>query len=256
MKKIVSVVILAILFINFSVLAQTINISGLVTSAEDGSALPGVSVILKGTKTAAISDINGRYTLLVPAEGAVLQFFSVGTQPAEVVVGSTSVIDVSLVAANADSEAKLKTFYRPQPGLTTGSVTSVNGESFEYFPVQSFDQALQGRVAGVQVQAASGAPGGGVNVRIRGKGSFGDNSPLYIVDGIQVNSGSYTSQGSSNVLASINPNDIESIEILRDAAATAMYGAQSANGVIVITTKRGAPGKTNVEVTYQKGNVS
>ena len=121
--------------------------------------------------------------------------------------------------------------------------------------MQSFDRALQGRAAGVQVTATSGAPGGGINVRVRGVGSINAGSePLYIVDGVQVASGALGGQASNNLLNSINPNDIQSIEVLKDASAAAIYGARAANGVVIITTKKGKSGQTRVNFGYQTGS--
>ena len=136
----------------------------------------------------------------------------------------------------------------------TSAISLVSGKSIENLPIQTLDRALQGRAAGVQVTSLSGQPGGAVQVRIRGTGSInGGNDPLYIVDGIQVASGGLSGASSSNVLASINPNDIESIEILKDAASAAIYGAQGANGVVLIATKRGRQGKTQFNLSVQEG---
>ncbi|MFN9501783.1 MAG: SusC/RagA family TonB-linked outer membrane protein, partial [Chryseotalea sp.] len=138
----------------------------------------------------------------------------------------------------------------------TGSVASVKGDVFKNLPVQSVDRGIQGRLAGVQIAAASGAPGGALNVRVRGIGSVnGSNDPLWIVDGVQLTRFGQSTQGSSNPLASINPNDIESVEVLKDAGSAAIYGAQAANGVVIVTTKKGKKGKSNLEVSFQTGAV-
>jgi len=256
MKKVLLFNISLLLFLNFNTLAQNKTISGRVVSVE-GLGLQGVNIILKGTNIGAITDSDGLYKIPVPADGGTLQFFFVGLKPMEVEIGAMSVIDVAMSTDEAvlnDAVAMSRT--NDARNDLTESVSRVAGEVFEYFPVQSFDKSMQGRAAGVLVQTASGAPGGSANFQIRGQGSLLDNTPLYIIDGVQVNSGSFSGQGSSNTLAAINPNDIESIEVLKDAAATAIFGAQSANGVVVITTRRGTPGASNLEITYQKGVVS
>src|SRR5690606_3410259 len=136
----------------------------------------------------------------------------------------------------------------------TGSVASVKGEQIENMPVQSFDRAIQGRAAGVLVQNATGVPGGAVRINIRGIGSItAGTEPMYIVDGVQLNSDEPSGRTSTNAMAYINPDDIESIEILKDAAAAAIYGAQAANGVVLITTKKGQAGRTNFSVNYYEG---
>ncbi len=138
----------------------------------------------------------------------------------------------------------------------TGAISKVKGEDIENLPVQSFDRALQGRAAGIQVTSANGVPGGAVQVRIRGVGSIGaGNDPLYIVDGVQLNSTTRSSFTSSNPLNFLNPNDIESMEVLKDAAAASIYGSQAANGVVLITTKKGKAGKTKIDFNYYKGVV-
>ena len=271
MKKLLPVVILLVMIINFNAFAQTRKLSGIVTFDEDNLPISGVTILLKGTGTASITNSQGEYTLEIPVENAVLQVYGIGLRSLEVEVGARSIVDVSMSSTKEQPdimEPLLNGFSRkadsprmvdaPGIGQAVGANSQLKGADIAYFPVQSFDQALQGRIAGLQVQAASGAPGGAIDVRIRGKAAMGldDNAPLYIVDGIQVNSGTYTSQGSSNVLASINPNDIESVEVLKDAAATALYGAQSGNGVILITTKQGGARNSGLSLTYQKGIVS
>jgi TonB-dependent SusC/RagA subfamily outer membrane receptor len=136
----------------------------------------------------------------------------------------------------------------------TGSIASIKGEAIQNLPLQSFDRALQGRAAGVLVQSNTGIPGGAVTVRIRGQGSIGaGNDPLYIVDGVQLNTRNDANFTQSNPLSFLNPNDIESIEVLKDAATAAIYGAQAANGVVIITTKKGKAGKTKIDVNYFTG---
>jgi TonB-linked SusC/RagA family outer membrane protein len=252
-----------ILLLAFAVLlafnswAQDRSVTGRVTSAEDGSALPGVNVVLKGTTTGTVTDVEGNYKINVPSGGGTLVFSFIGLTTTEIGIGSRSVVDVQLAADVTQLSEVVVTGYGIQDKKTlTGSVSSVKGDVFKNLPVQSVDRGIQGRLAGVQIAAASGAPGGALNVRVRGIGSVnGSNDPLWIVDGVQLSRFGQTTQSSSNPLASINPNDIESVEVLKDAGSAAIYGAQAANGVVIVTTKKGKKGKSNVEVSVQTGVV-
>ena len=179
-----------------------------------------------------------------------------GFTSSEIAVNNSSVIDVKLVAKAGDLEEVVVTGYGGALAKRdfTGSISKVSGKDIENAPVQSFDRALQGRAAGVQITSANGIPGGAVQVRIRGVGSISaGTTPLYIVDGVQLNSNSSSTFTSSNPLNFLNPNDIESIEILKDAAAASIYGSQAANGVILVTTKRGKSGKTTISFNYNYG---
>ncbi|MEM6524788.1 MAG: TonB-dependent receptor [Bacteroidota bacterium] len=236
--------------------AQERTVSGKVTSVEDGSSLPGVNVILKGTTSGAVTDIDGNYNLTVPSEGGTLVFSFIGLASEEVDIGARSVIDLSMSPDVQQLSEVIVTGYSNElKRKLTGSAASVKAEEIEYLPMQSLDRAIQGRAAGTQISAATGQPGGAVNIRIRGIGSINSgNDPLIIIDGVQVASLGGTTQASQNPLNSINPNDIESIDILKDAAASAIYGAQAANGVIVVTTKSGNKGgQTKIDITYQEG---
>ncbi|MEQ9231852.1 MAG: SusC/RagA family TonB-linked outer membrane protein, partial [Cyclobacteriaceae bacterium] len=236
----------------FSAWAQR-TVSGKVTD-ESGEGLPGVNVVIKGTTTGVTTDLDGNYQISVPDDNTVLVFSSVGMATQEVTVGAQTVIDLGMAIDATELQEVVVTGYGVESKRDlTGSIANVKAEEINYTTLQSFDKAIQGRAAGVQVQAASGQPGGGVNILIRGQGSLSNNQPLYIVDGIQVNTNDVAGQGSDNVLAGVNPNDIESIEILKDAASAAIYGAQSANGVVIITTKKGQLNSTNVELSYQYG---
>jgi TonB-dependent starch-binding outer membrane protein SusC len=243
-------------FVYGEAIAQQRTITGRVTSAEDGSPLPGVNVVLKGTTDGTITDAEGNYTLSVPQAGGTLSFTFIGLKVLDVEIGSRSSVDVSLEQDVTQLSEVIVTGYGvEQKRDLTGSVSSVKGEKINNLPVQSFDRAIQGRLAGVQVMSTSGAPGGAINIVVRGAGSLSNNTPLYIVDGVQIQAGAVSFGGSNNALAGVNPQDIESIEVLKDAAASAIYGAQAANGVVIITTKRGKSGKTNVDVNYQIGYV-
>jgi len=247
--------IFLLLFSTAVVWAQDRTITGKIT-AEDGSTLPGVSVIVKGTARGVNSNSDGSYSINAP-QNAKLVFSFVGFSSQEFTVGNRSQIDVSMVSDNTLTEV-IVTGYGGTLNKReiTGSISKIKGQAIENMPIQSFDRALQGRAAGVQVQSANGIPGGGVQVRIRGVGSIsGGNDPLYVVDGVQINARSASTITSSNPLNFLNPNDIESIEILKDAAAASIYGSQAANGVVLVTTKRGKAGKTKFDLNYFNGIV-
>lgn len=248
---------LMLLFASAVAFAQSRVITGTVKSNEDGLPIPGASVTVKGTSIGVATDIDGMYSLEVPEGSRILVFSFVGLLTQEQSIGTRTRIDVSLDPdVTALSEVVIVGYGATPKREVTGSIASVKGEAIENMPVQSFDRALQGRAAGVQVTATSGAPGGGINVRVRGVGSINAGSdPLYIVDGVQVASGGLGGQASNNLLNSINPNDIQSIEVLKDAATAAIYGAQAANGVVIITTKKGKAGKTQFNLSLQEGTV-
>lgn len=259
MKKILLVKIFsALMLMSTWAWAQERTVTGRVTSAEDGSGLPGVNVVLKGTTTGSITNIEGGYSISIPSTGGTLVFSFVGFVSQEVAIGSRSVVDVQLASDVTQLSEVVVTGYGVQEKRTlSGSISSIKGDVLENLPVQSVDRGIQGRLAGVQIGAASGQPGGALNVRVRGTGSINaSNDPLWIVDGVQLGRFGQSTQGSSNPLASINPNDIESVEVLKDAAASAIYGAQAANGVILVTTKKGKKGRTNVEINAQFGVVN
>lgn len=238
--------------------AQDRTVSGTVTDADTGEALPGVNVLLKGTGTGITTDLDGNYKISVPSDGGTLVFTFIGMVKQEVQIGARSVIDIQMVTDVQQLSEVVVTGYGSQlKREITGSVSSVKGDVIEDLPMQSFDRAIQGRVAGTQIAAASGQPGGAMNIRIRGVGSINSgNDPLIIIDGVQVGQEGQTTQGSANPLNSINPNDIESIDILKDASASAIYGAQAANGVVIVTTKSGSrKGGTQVNLSVQEGVV-
>ena len=222
-------------------LAQTISVTGRVTSAVDAdSALAGISVQVKGTKTGTVTDNNGNYAINVSANG-VLVFSGVGFVMKEMPVNNQSTINVQLVADIQSLQQVVVVGYGTQRRRDlTGSVASVSAAQIEKVPVTTVDQALQGRAAGVQVVNNDAAPGGNISVLIRGVGSLasGGNTPLYVVDGYPVTGG----------INNLNPNDIATIDILKDASATAIYGIRAANGVVIITTKRGKAGGVQVSL--------
>lgn len=207
------------------------TISGTVTDAEDGSGLPGVNILAKGTTIGTITDVNGNYSLSVPDETQTLVYSSVGYQSREISIEGRSTIDLALAPdVQALSEVVVVGYGTVKKSDLTGSVGSVNGEELNTVAQTSVDQALQGRVAGVRITQTNAEPGGGFSVRIRGTNSItAGNEPLYVVDGLP----------GTNPLNSLNPSDVESIEVLKDASATAIYGARGSNGVVIITTKQG-----------------
>ena len=251
---------------------QNLSIQGQVVD-NTGGPLPGVTVVVKGTNLGTITDANGNYLLTNIADGATLLFSFVGMKSQEVAVAGQTVINITLKEETVGLEEIVAVGYGSQRKKDlTGSIARVKGDDMIQPSTGSFDQMLQGKVAGLQISQTSGAPGGNVNVLIRGVSSItGGNQPLYVVDGFPIGTGgggsdmtnfgggNFTSEGMAsntqnriNPLSSINPADIESIEILKDASATAIYGSRGANGVIIITTKRGEIGKSqiNIDVSY------
>src|SRR5690554_6285077 len=233
------------------------TVTGVVTSSEDGLPIPGVTVRVQGSTVGTATDLNGRYSIGVQTGSEILVFSFVGMRTMEVEINNRSTIDLVMETEITSLEEYVFTSYGDQTRReVTGTIASVKGEVFENLPVQSFDRAMQGRVAGVQVTSNSGQPGGTLSVQVRGVGSINAGTqPLYIIDGVQVAAVGLSGQGSQNALASINPNDIASIEVLKDAASASIYGAQAANGVVLITTKRGANERTKLRLSVQEGIV-
>jgi TonB-linked SusC/RagA family outer membrane protein len=246
---------LMLFLVNAVAFAQGRVITGTVTSTEDGLGVPGATVLVKGTTIGTATDIDGKYSINVPAGSNVLVFTFVGLTAQEVNIGNRSTINVALESDVTALSEVIVTGYGTQPKReVTGAVSSVKGDAIQNLPLQSFDRALQGRASGVQVRSSNGLPGGAVNIRIRGVGSINaGNEPLFIVDGVQLNNQSNASFTQSNPLAFLNPNDIESMEILKDAASAAIYGSQAANGVVIITTKKGKQGKAKFEFNAFSG---
>ena len=217
----------------FQAFAQERTVTGVVTSSEDGATLPGVSVIVKGTIIGTTTDINGNYSLSVPQNATALIFSFLGMSTQEVSIEGRSSIDVALQSDVLGIEEVIVTAYgTAKRGAFTGSATQINASKIENRPISNLTSAIEGSSPGIQVTAGSGQPGQSQSIRVRGFGSYSaSNSPLYVVDGVQF----------SGSISSINPNDIESITILKDASA-AVYGSRAGNGVILVTTKRGEAG--------------
>ena len=235
------------------------NISGRVRlKGESGTQYaPGVSIRAKGRDAATSTDANGHFTISA-ATGDILIISFVGYISREITVKDVTGIEVTLEEQVNELDAVVVTGYTTQEKRSiTGAMSSIKKESIENVPVQSFDRAMQGQVSGVNVMAANGVPGGPVRINIRGTGSItAGNEPLIIVDGVQLNTSTSSGQTASNPLAFLNNNDIESIEVLKDGAAASIYGAQAANGVVLVTTKAGKAGKTKVNLNYYNGITS
>lgn len=226
--------------------ASKISVSGTVTSQIEDEPLAGASVRIKGTSLGVTTDVDGKYEILAE-KGQVLQFSYIGYKSKEVTI-DRNVINVALDEDRTLLDDVVVVGYGTMKRSDiTGSVVSVGADEIKKTIVTSVDQALQGRAAGVQVTQNSGSPGGGISVAIRGVNSLNGNEPLYVIDGVAVDGKS--SDGKTSALSTINPSDIMSIEVLKDASATAIYGSRASNGVVLITTRHGQAGKTRV--TYE-----
>ncbi|MFC5413092.1 SusC/RagA family TonB-linked outer membrane protein [Larkinella bovis] len=239
---------------------QARRVTGRVTAAQDGSTLPGVNVVVKGTTVGVSTDADGNYTINVPDDKSILTFSSIALVTQEIPINNRSVINVRMVeAVNELAQVVVTGYNSVQKKDITGSMVSVTSDKFKEIPVASFDQALQGQAAGVLVTQSSGTPGGGITVRVRGSTSISaSNRPLFIVDGVPVEDGLLSSRDfggqNDNAFSLLNPNDIESIQVLKDASAKAIYGSRAANGVVLITTKKGkANQKTTFVAEVQRG---
>jgi iron complex outermembrane receptor protein len=225
------------------ILLQGIRISGKITGDDAPDGMPGVNVVLQGTLTGTITDMDGNYAIEVPNENAVLVFSSVGYVSEEVIVGNNSVINLELVSdITALQEIVVIGYGSVEKKDVTGAVADISSENFNRGVLTSPQDLIVGKLAGVNVTTNSGAPGAGATIRIRGGSSLNaNNDPLIIIDGFPVDNGGIS--GVDNVLATINPNDIETFTVLKDASATAIYGSRASNGVIIIATKKGGAGK-------------
>jgi TonB-linked SusC/RagA family outer membrane protein len=231
---------LALFFVSGNIMAQKVSVSGKVTDATSGLPLFGVSIGISGTTSGAISDADGKYTIQVPSQETVLVFTSVGYKPQQIVVGGNLQLNVAMVQEITELEQIVVVGYGTQRKKDlTGSISLVSTKDIKSLAVPSIGDALQGRAAGVQV-ISSGTPGSDVTLRIRGVGTINNNNPLLVIDGVPVSSG----------LNTLNMNDVESMQILKDASATAIYGSRGANGVVIITTKRGKADQSHLAFNY------
>ncbi len=223
------------------------EIRGSVADARDGTPLIGASIVQKGTNNGVITDLEGSFSLSVPI-GAILEITYIGYTSQEVqVLPGKRIYDVELREDNEMLDEVVVVGYGTMKRSDlTGAVSSISEEQIKQGVTTSIEQAMQGRIAGVQVMQNSGAPGGGISVQIRGINSLNGNEPLYVIDGVAI---SGQTGDNASVLSSLNPSDITSMEVLKDASATAIYGSRASNGVVLITTRRGKEGKPRL--TYE-----
>ena len=225
------------------------TIRGKVTSSGDGTSIPGAAVAVPGTTVGVVTDVSGNFTLTVPANAKTLRISFVGMKTQEVKIGSQTELKVVLESATTELDELVVVGYGAlKKSDLTGSISSVKGNDLVELPTMDATQSLQGRAAGVVINNNDGEPGGNTTIRIRGSNTVaGSSDPLIVVDGFQ-----------GGNLDKINPNDIASIEVLKDASATAIYGSRGANGVILVTTKVGTTGETIVDFSLNAGvqNVS
>lgn len=236
------------------IILQGIRITGKVTGDDDDSGLPGVNVIIQGTMTGSVTDMEGNYSIEVPDGNAVLIFSSVGYITEEVVVGNRTMVNLIMTSdVTALQEIVVIGYGVQKKEDATGAITGVSSKEFNKGAIVSPQELLAGRTAGVQIVSQGGAPGTGSTIRIRGGSSLrASNDPLIIIDGVPVDNEQLA--GMRNPLSVVNPNDIESFSVLKDASATAIYGSRASNGVIIITTKRGKKGD-KLNLSYA-GNVA
>jgi len=260
-KKLILFSVLFLFASSIQVWAQNRTITGKVTDAKDGSALPGVTILLKGTSNGTTTDPNGTYSLEVPEKGGTLVFSFIGYTSQELQIGNKSVINVKLSTSTTQLSDVVVVGYGTQVKRDlTSSVSSVSSSEIENVTLPNISNALQGKAAGVQVTGTSGVLGAPMSVRIRGASSITASSqPLYVVDGVPVvdqplgDPYGAAMNGGVSSLINLNPEDIASIQVLKDASASAIYGSRGANGVILITTKQGVQGKTQVKLGYYGG---
>ncbi len=257
MKKHYLLLLLFALLIK-TLVAQDIPVSGTIISVDDNSPIPGVTILIKGTTQGTTSDINGKYSLLAPAKGMLVYSF-VGMQTQEIQVNNHKVINVKMSDQDiALGELVVVGYSTTSKKLISGSVEVLNQDEIKNMPVRTLDGVLQGQTAGLTVNTQSGTPGGQNMIKLRGGSSINaSNQPLIVVDGIPAITGEYSQVGMSgqeiNAMSDLNPNDIESMTVLKDASATSVYGARASNGVILITTKKGSRDKTDVSLNVSYG---
>lgn len=261
MKKQILVMVIALFACCLASYAQT-SIRGVVTDYSNKSPVTGATVQVKGSKTAIITGSDGSYEISVPSDATLLIFQHTGYSTREVAISGRNEINIELQTDwRSLNEVMVVAYGTAKKGTYTGAASVVKGDDIKGVPSTSFQNPLVGRVAGVQVTTASGEAGATPSIRIRGIGSMNaSNEPLYVIDGVPVISGDQGSLsargsyiGSNNIMNTLNPADIETITILKDAAASSLYGSRAANGVVVITTKRGKKGKPVVHLSSSIG---
>jgi TonB-dependent starch-binding outer membrane protein SusC len=249
-------IMLGMLLISSQLLAQTRTVSGKVTD-ERGAGIANASVTVKGnTSIGTTTNAEGNFTLAVPARATAILVSAVGLGEKEIALSSKTSYPVTLSTTSQDMQEVVVVAYVTQKKAElTGAVATVKGSDIENQPFTSIDKALQGQVAGLQSVATSGAPGGNQIMRIRGTSSINaSNAPLWVIDGVPVVANDISRlTTTANILSTLNPNDVESITVLKDAASASVYGARAANGVILITTKKGKAGKTKFRFDAEYG---
>jgi TonB-linked SusC/RagA family outer membrane protein len=236
--------------------SQTVQVTGIITSSEDGLSLPGATVVVKGTTIGSVTDLDGNYKINVPAESNILVYSYVGMLSQEIAINGRTVIDVVLNPDIVGIEEVMVVAYRTvKKSDYTGSAVQVEGNKLVVPGAESIDKSLSGKVSGVRVTSETGDPGSSGEIQIRGIGSInGSTSPLYVIDGIPMETGNMGHyEKTSNILSSLNPEDIENMTILKDAAAASLYGSRAANGIIIITTKKGKQGVTKFQFNASTG---
>lgn len=254
MRKLVTM-LLCVVFAVTQTVAQTRTIKGKVTDTKSNP-VSNASVVVKGSTTGTTTDANGDFSINVPATAKSLVISSLNFTSQEVVIGKNTTVAVSLVSTAQDLQEVVVVGYGTQKKANlTGSIAIVKAADIESLPFSSVDKALQGKVAGLQSVATSGQPGASQNIIIRGISTInGTSDPLWVIDGVPVNTGDVSRlQTTANLLSTLNPNDIESISVLKDAASQSIYGSRAANGVIVVTTKKGKIGKTRFRFDTEVG---
>ncbi len=238
-----NLLILILSFTAFSLFAQNVEIKGVVVSGSDDYPLPGVNVVVKGTTNGTMTDIDGQFTLSAP-EGSTLSISYVGFKPIEITGNSSGVMNIVIHEDTELLDEIVVVGYGVQKkSVVTAAISSVKSEDLGKLTPDRIENVLKGQVSGVQVATISGQPGADAKVSIRGLGTINNSAPLYIIDGMAVEGG----------LRNLNPVDIESVEILKDAASAAVYGARAANGVVLVTTKAGTSGKARINYDFSIG---
>lgn len=222
------------------------TVTGVVTASDEGMPLPGVSIVVQGTTSGTTTDAQGRYSIATPSD-ATLSFSFIGYGRQEINVAGRTSIDVSLTPDISElSEIVVIGYGEKSRAMLTESIGTIDTKAITQMPVATPEAALQGRISGVQITSVDGTPGSPVAIRVRGVGTVGNTAPLYVIDGVPVMTslvnGNFDTSPNSSILSTLNPSDIESISVLKDASASAVYGVRAANGVVLITTKRGKTG--------------
>ncbi|MCZ8373258.1 TonB-dependent receptor [Phocaeicola sp. KGMB11183] len=246
-------------------LAQNKEIKGIVTSAEDGEPLIGATISVKGNEAqGVVTDIEGKYILQIPNSDCTLVVAYLGMKTQELKAPSSGILNISLEAESMNLDEVVVTGYGNfSKSSFTGSANTLRADMMKNVPVMTVEQKLQGMTTGVNITSSSGQPGANQSIRIRGMGSFNaSQEPLFVIDGVPVTSGSlstggadaaYMNNSKTNIMSTLNPSDIENITVIKDAAAASLYGSRAANGVILITTKQGKAGRTQVSLNIAGG---